>query len=73
MLKALVAVLAIAGVVALGIFGPRWLMSEDVAEADQARLSAISSILRATGHKRARVGMRGCKKAVFRPRARNTI
>lgn len=29
MLKALVALIAIAGVVALGVFGPRWLMSDN--------------------------------------------
>lgn len=34
MLKALVAVLAIAGVVALGVFGPRWLMSGDTGRAN---------------------------------------
>lgn len=35
MLRALVAVLAIIGVVALGIFGPHWLMSEDRAPVNQ--------------------------------------
>ncbi|MEQ3620244.1 MAG: hypothetical protein ABNH34_13165 [Marinobacter sp.] len=48
MLKALVAVLAIAGVVALGIFGPRWLMSEDVAEADQGAVEC--DLLNTTCH-----------------------
>ncbi|MDF0750210.1 hypothetical protein NLU14_08195 [Marinobacter sp. 71-i] len=38
MLRALVAVLAIIGVIALGIFGPRWLMSEDRAPADQGEV-----------------------------------
>lgn len=34
MLRALVAIFAIAGVVALGVFGPQWLMSEGVSEAE---------------------------------------
>ncbi|MDL0429533.1 hypothetical protein QPM17_00205 [Marinobacter sp. TBZ242] len=39
MLRALVAVLAIVGVVALGVFGPRWLMSDADGQADQGVLS----------------------------------
>ncbi|KPQ01543.1 hypothetical protein [Marinobacter sp. HL-58] len=35
MLKALVAVMAIAGVVALGVFGPGWLMSDADSSSDQ--------------------------------------
>lgn len=38
MLRALVAVLAIVGVVALGVFGPRWLMSDADGQADQGAL-----------------------------------
>ena len=48
MLRALVAVLAIACVVALGILGPRWLMSEDTAEADQGTVKC--DLLNATCH-----------------------
>ncbi|MFN2361358.1 MAG: hypothetical protein ABR522_09845 [Marinobacter sp.] len=38
MLKALVAVMAIAGVVALGIFGPGWLMSDVDSGSDQGAM-----------------------------------
>ncbi len=38
MLRALVAVLAIIGVVALGVFGPRWLMSEDGVPVNQGEV-----------------------------------
>lgn len=39
MLRALVAVIAIVGVVALGVFGPRWLMSDANNESDQGALT----------------------------------
>jgi hypothetical protein len=48
LLRALVAVLAIAGVVTLGIFGPRWLMSEDAGEADQGTVDC--NLLNKTCH-----------------------
>lgn len=47
-MRALVAVLAIAGVVTLGIFGPRWLMSEDAGGADQGTVDC--NLLHKTCH-----------------------
>lgn len=45
-LKALVAVMAIVGVVALGIFGPRWLMSGSDSQPDQG--AVICDLLKDT-------------------------